>query len=92
MPDRRAISMSLALRKVGQSKVGFGTSQPKPRAISNSRAYSLAKTMNFFGTQPRMTQVPPTRCSSATATRAPDKAASRAARTPPDPAPITKRS
>ena len=48
--------------------------------------------MNFFGTQPRITQVPPTRSSSATATRAPLMAASRAARTPPDPAPMTKRS
>ena len=48
--------------------------------------------MNFFGTQPRITQVPPTRYSSATATRAPDAAARRPARTPPDPAPMTKRS
>ena len=48
--------------------------------------------MNFLGTQPRMTQVPPGRYSSATATRAPDRAASRAARTPPDPAPMTNRS
>ena len=48
--------------------------------------------MNFLGTQPRITQVPPTRSSSATATRAPVMAASLAARTPPDPAPITNRS
>ncbi len=48
--------------------------------------------MNFLGMQPRMTQVPPARCSSATATLAPDMAASLAARTPPDPAPMTKRS
>ena len=48
--------------------------------------------MNFLGTQPRITQVPPTRCSSATITLAPDMAASRAARTPPEPAPMTKRS
>src|SRR5580692_4615296 len=39
-----------------------------------------------------MTQVPPTRYSSATITRAPWRAAMRAARTPPDPAPITNRS
>src|SRR5258708_22626157 len=39
-----------------------------------------------------MTQVPPTRYSSATITRAPWPAAMRAARTPPDPAPMTKRS
>ena len=31
--------------------------------------------MNFLGMQPRITQVPPTRCSSATATRAPPTAA-----------------
>src|SRR4051812_25567084 len=39
-----------------------------------------------------MTQVPPTRYSSATITRAPWPAAMRAARTPPDPAPITRKS
>src|SRR5260370_23137118 len=39
-----------------------------------------------------MTQVPPTRYSSAIITRAPWPAAMRAARTPPDPAPMTKRS
>ena len=42
--------------------------------------------------QPRITQVPPTRYSSATATLAPCAAATRAARTPPEPAPMTKRS
>src|ERR1700722_20631007 len=42
--------------------------------------------------QPRITQVPPRRYSSATMTRAPCWAAMRAARTPPDPPPITKRS
>src|SRR6478735_4946418 len=36
--------------------------------------------MNFLGTQPRITHVPPTRCSSATSTLAPDMAAMRAAR------------
>src|ERR1700733_11952922 len=39
-----------------------------------------------------MTQVPPSRYSSATITRAPCCAAIRAARTPPDPPPMTKRS
>src|SRR5690348_9884689 len=39
-----------------------------------------------------MTQVPPTRYSSAIITRAPWFAAMRAARTPPEPAPMTKRS
>src|SRR5947209_1175097 len=42
--------------------------------------------------QPRMTQVPPKPYSSATATRAPVCAASRLARTPPDPPPMTNRS
>src|SRR5262245_61516782 len=42
--------------------------------------------------QPRITQVPPTRYSSATNTRAPYCAAIRAARTPPEPAPMTRRS
>ncbi len=48
--------------------------------------------MNFLGMQPRTTQVPPTLSSSATATRLPISAASRAARTPPEPAPMTNRS
>src|SRR6478672_3006320 len=51
-----------------------------------------AVSFRFFGTQPRMTQVPPTRYSSATITRAPCWAAMRAARTPPEPPPMTKRS
>src|SRR5208283_1861921 len=41
---------------------------------------------------PRMTQVPPKRELSAIATLAPCPAAMRAARTPPEPAPITKKS
>ena len=47
---------------------------------------------SFFGTQPRITQVPPTRYSSAMPTLAPSSAASRPARTPPEPAPITNKS
>src|SRR5580698_2075300 len=42
--------------------------------------------------QPRMTQVPPIRDSSASATLAPAIAAIRLARTPPEPPPMTKRS
>src|SRR5277367_5561569 len=42
--------------------------------------------------QPRMTQVPPMRLSSATSVLAPWPAAIRAALTPPDPAPMTKKS
>jgi hypothetical protein len=51
-----------------------------------------AYTSSFFGTQPRITQVPPIRYSSASKTRAPWPAAIRAARTPPEPPPITNRS
>src|SRR6478609_9394141 len=51
-----------------------------------------AYTRSFFGTQPRITQVPPIRYSSASKTRAPWPAAIRAARTPPEPPPITNRS
>src|SRR6476659_7788045 len=51
-----------------------------------------AYTRSFFGTQPRITQVPPMRYSSAIITRAPWPAAIRAARTPPEPPPITNRS
>jgi hypothetical protein len=58
------------------------------KACANSAPY----TSSFLGTQPRITQVPPMRYSSATATRAPASEAMRAARTPPDPAPITNRS
>src|SRR5665213_192166 len=49
-------------------------------------------TNSFLGTQPRITQVPPIRYSSAIITRAPWPAAIRAARTPPEPPPITNRS
>jgi len=42
--------------------------------------------------QPTLTQVPPNLPDSATATRAPYDAATRLARTPPEPPPIVKRS
>ncbi len=48
--------------------------------------------MIFFGTQPRLTQVPPQCRASTTATLAPWPAAMRAQRTPPEPPPITSRS
>src|SRR5690349_6525663 len=48
--------------------------------------------MSFLGTQPRITQVPPRRCASTSATRAPWLAAMRAARTPPEPPPTTTKS
>ena len=51
-----------------------------------------AETRSFFGTQPRITQVPPIRYSSAIMTLAPWPAAIRAARTPPEPPPMTNRS
>ncbi len=46
----------------------------------------------LLGMQPRITQVPPRRYSSASATRAPPIAAMRLALTPPEPPPMTKRS
>src|SRR5690242_12783377 len=66
--------------------------QPKPAASSISWCTCEPSTNSFFGTQPRITQVPPIRYSSATMTLAPWLAAMRAARTPPEPPPMTKRS
>src|SRR5215475_10154738 len=66
--------------------------QPKPAASSISWRTCEPITSSFFGTQPRITQVPPMRYSSASMTRAPWPAAMRAARTPPEPPPITNRS
>src|ERR1035437_1708270 len=66
--------------------------QPKPAESSNASLNSEAYTSSFFGMQPTLTQVPPRERSSATATRAPRLAATRLARTPAEPAPITKRS
>ena len=66
--------------------------QPKPAASSMSWRTCEPITNSFFGTQPRITQVPPIRYSSATMTLAPCRAAMRAARTPPEPPPMTKRS
>src|SRR5579863_9259621 len=77
---------------VAQSKVGWATVQPKPAASANSWWKCEAYTRSFFGTQPRITQVPPIRYSAASVTRAPWLAAMRAARTPPDPPPMTNRS
>jgi hypothetical protein len=68
------------------------TVQPKPSASKKSSRKCEAYTSSFFGTQPRITQVPPKRSASAMATRAPNAAATRLARTPPEPAPMTKRS
>src|SRR5580692_4673016 len=92
MPSSRAISLSLLATSVGQSKVTGGIDQPNPAASSISCWMCDPITNSFFGTQPRITQVPPIRYSSATITRAPWPAAIRAARTPPEPPPITKRS
>ena len=66
--------------------------QPNPAPSAKPCAKREASTISFFGTQPRITQVPPTRYSSANATRAPCCAATRAARTPPEPPPMTNRS
>src|SRR5213080_3521972 len=92
MPSSRAISLSLLATSVGQSNEISGMVQPKPAASSISWRACEPSTNSFFGTQPRITQVPPIRYSSATMTLAPWLAAIRAARTPPDPPPMTKRS
>src|SRR6266849_618579 len=92
MPSSRAISLSLLATSVGQSKSTCGINQPKPAASSISCWICDPITNSFFGTQPRITQVPPIRYSSATITRAPKPAAIRAARTPPEPPPMTNRS
>jgi len=73
---------SFALEKYFDKKV--------TTVVNNS--YELAKTINFFGTHPRITQVPPNLYSSAIPTRLPNFEASLAALTPPDPAPMIKRS
>src|ERR1700730_11804354 len=92
MPASRAISLALLATSVGQSKVTGGIDHPKPAASSISWWMCDPITNSFFGTQPRITQVPPIRYSSAIMTRAPWLAAIRAARTPPEPPPITNRS
>src|SRR5271170_5386152 len=66
--------------------------QPKPAASAISSRTCEPITKSFFGTHPLITQVPPMRYSSATITRAPYPAAIRAARTPPEPPPMTNRS
>ena len=54
-----------------QSKSGSPGFQPKATLSSKSSRKCAAVTISFFGTQPRMTQVPPTRSASASATLAP---------------------
>src|SRR3954470_3882785 len=90
--DNRVISLSFAAINACQSWRASGMIQPWPRASSSVRLTSAAYTSSFFGTHPRITQVPPQRSASATAVRAPCSAATRAARTPPEPPPITNRS
>ena len=92
MPFNRSISLVLLSRNVGQSKLPSTCCQPNPFAASKCSANSEAYTNNFLGTQPTLTHVPPINVSSATATFAPRPAAIRLARTPPEPAPITKKS
>ena len=60
--------------------------------LLGSREKPAAYIISFFGTHPRITQVPPTRSASAMSTRAPWAAARREAATPPEPAPMTIRS
>src|SRR4029079_4953937 len=92
MPDSRVTSFCTLSRNVAQSKLAPVTVQPKPGASAKLGANSDPYTSSFFGTQPRITQVPPMRYSSAIVTLAPYCAAMRAARTPREPPPITKKS
>jgi hypothetical protein len=72
MPFRRSISRSLLVRSVGQSKRGSPPIvQPKERATWKSSRKCAAYEKSFFGMQPTLTQVPPKRSASATATFAP---------------------
>ncbi len=81
------------VRKLGQSNwPAISATSRIPAPWRPFRGTRTAKTISFFGTQPRITQVPPMRLSSARATFAPVAAAVRAARTPPEPPPMTKRS
>ena len=55
-----------------EDAAGFGWDVGEPRFDwGRLKANRDAYTRSFFGTQPRMTHVPPTRCSSAIATFAP---------------------
>jgi hypothetical protein len=66
--------------------------QPKSAASFNSSRTCAAYEKSFFGMQPTLTQVPPKRPDSPTATRAPRLAEKRLARTPPEPPPMVNRS
>ena len=92
MAESRATSASRRSASFSQSWPWFSRFQPKAAASSAHMPYSAALTISFFGTQPTLTQVPPQKRSSATATLAQCPAAIRAARTPPEPPPMTKRS
>jgi len=49
----------LAAISAGQENALSPTRQPKPAASAKSSAKRAAYTSSFFGTQPRITQVPP---------------------------------
>ena len=75
-----AISRSLAsINGPSRTASRLRTSHTLPHPRNRSEPAGI--TSSFFGTQPRMTQVPPSRYSSARATCAPCPAAIRAART-----------
>src|SRR5690349_1769711 len=80
------------LTRRSHSKRTSDVLQPKPTESSKAALNRDAYTKSFLGIHPRMTQVPPSRDCSANTTRAPCEAATQAARRPPDPPPITKRS
>ena len=76
----------------GQSMTGSLTARPQRWAMRTSRARRAVFASTRVGTQPVLTQVPPVRSASTTATRAPSSAARRAADVPAGPAPITRTS
>ena len=71
---------------------GVPITMPYLWATRTSRTSLAAFASTRVGTQPVLTQVPPVRDASTTATRAPSSAALRAADVPAGPAPITTRS
>src|SRR5690348_7144846 len=76
----------------GQSSAPRLPSKPTDFASRCPSASSAANHIAFFGTQPRLTQVPPSSFGSNSVTFAPCLAARTAVATPPEPPPITSKS
>ena len=88
---RRDLQNAIALNSAQFN--GAGTmGKPSDGASLMLAATSAASHIAFFGTQPTLTQVPPSRCGSSRATRAPCSAARNAPARPPEPPPMTIRS